>query len=139
MADIPQIARLFPIDTTTDRIPEARGIHALTTVIRSFQQIFRPEKMFFRIEDQHRVVRDGAAIVVQIMWALRLRVIGAAVDGKVPAVINGEMSAVQMLMLGQVRSAIEFDAGGVRPPSIAEYDLVDSGEMPMVRKFFRTR
>src|SRR6516164_10333852 len=54
-----------------------------------------------------------------------------------PAMVDSEVIAVHVLMLGQVRSAVKFDARGIRAPSIPKYDLVDPGEMAVEWKFFR--
>jgi hypothetical protein len=45
--------------------------------------------------------------------------------------IDGEVISIQMLMLGQVWSTIEFDARGARTPFIAKDNLVYAGKIPV--------
>ena len=120
-------------------IPIARGIHALSAVVGRRQNIVCPEELLRRIVDQHGIVRHGAAIVIQIMRTLGLGVVGAAVDCEITVVVNGELVLVEMLMLGEIRTAIELDPGGVRLPAIPHHKLADTGEIPLPRQLAFTR
>ena len=80
-ADVPEIMRAIPILSTAHRIPKARGIHPLASIIRGGQHIFRPKEFFGRIKYQDGIVRHGTAVIVQIVRTLGIGVIGTAVDG----------------------------------------------------------
>ena len=80
-ADVPEIMRAIPILSTAHRIPKARGIHPLASIIRGGQHIFRPKEFFGRIKYQDGIVRHRAAVIIQIVRTLGIGVISAAIDG----------------------------------------------------------
>ena len=130
LTDVPEVASLLPIGVAAQCIPEARRVHSLASIVRRLEQVFRPEKMFLRIEDQHGVVRDRTPIVVDVVRAFGFGVIRSAVDREIPTMINGKVTAIQMLVFGKVRSAVKLDIGCIRIPPIAKDNLVDSREVP---------
>ena len=80
--EIPEFPRTVPIVAVVDGVPVTGGVHPLSAVIGRRQQIVGPEEFLGRIVYQHRVVSDGAAIVIQIMRTLDFGVVGSAVDGR---------------------------------------------------------
>ena len=131
---VPQVAGAVPIRFAANSVPVARGIHALAAIVGGGHQIVGPEEVFRRIVDQHRIVRDGAPVVVEIVRTLSVGVVGAAVDRQISAVVDGEMVLVEMLMFGEVGAAVELDPGRVRFPAIAHHQVSYAGEITLPRQ-----
>src|SRR6185503_12998868 len=54
----------------------------------------------------------------------------SAVDRQIPAMVDGEVTGIQMLVLRQVRTAVKLDVSRRRIPPSAKDDLIDAGEVP---------
>ena len=77
---------------------------------------FSPQKKrLARLVHEHRVVGDGAPVVVQVVRALGVGVVGARVDGQVALVVDREVVRVEVVVLGEVRArrrtAIQVESG----------------------------
>src|SRR5207245_1881842 len=94
-----------------------------------------PEEPFGWIVDEHGIVGDSAPVIVQIMRALRVVVICAAIDGQVALVIDRELILIEMLMFREIWTAIELDPGGVRLPSVAHDQVPHSWKVSLARQF----
>src|SRR5262249_39034404 len=132
---IPQIACTLPVAAASDCVPIARRIHALPAVIGCGQQIVGPEELLHRIVNKNGVVSHGSAIVVEIVRTFRVGVIRAAVDGQISPAVNRELVLVEMLMLGEVRAAIEFDPGRVLVPAISHYQMPNPSKVSLAWQF----
>src|SRR5438477_7759464 len=126
--------RPIPVLVAAYGVPKPCGIHPLASVIRGRKHIFGPKEFFGRIEDQNGIVRHGAPVIIQIVWTLGIGVISAAVDGQVSLVINRELILIEMLMFGEVWSAIEFNPGGIWFPAVSNHQMTNSREITLVRQ-----
>ena len=80
--------------------------------------LFSPQKKrLARLVHEHRVVGDGAPVVVQVVRALGVRVVGAGVEGEVALVVDRELVRVEVVVLGEVGTAGELDPGRRPVPS----------------------
>ena len=125
---VPEVARTLEVLAAADGVPVARGVHALAAVVRRRQEVLAPEERLARLVDEHRVVGDGAPVVVEVVRALRVRVVHPAVDGQIALVVDDEVALVEVVMLGEVRSRVELDPGRVRPPAVAHHEVADAAE-----------
>ena len=87
-SQIPEVASAIPIFDAAHGIPETSGIHPLSSIIGGIYDIVRPEESLVRVINQNGIVRHGATVIVQIMRAFGIRIIGAAIDSQISAVIN---------------------------------------------------
>src|SRR5258705_12813249 len=126
MSGVPEVTRAFEIFTTANGIPITGRVHALAAVVGSGPKIFGPEEFFSRLINQHRVVSDGAAVVVQIVRALSVGIVGATFGGQIAFVVDGEMVLIKMVVLGEVGTRIEFNPGRVGPEPITHDQVTNS-------------
>src|SRR5436190_23817633 len=115
----------IPVLAAAYGVPKPRGIHPLASVIRGGKHIFGPKEFFGRIEDQDGIVRHGAPVIIQIMRTLGVGVIRTAVDGQVSLVVDRKLILIEMLMLGEIRSAVEFDPSRIRFPPVSHYQMTN--------------
>ena len=133
-APVPQVARPLPVLEAADGVPEARRVHALAAVVRRVPPVLAPEEALAGLEDEHRVVGDRAAVVVEVVRALGVGVVGAAVDREVALAVDREAPGVEVVVLREVGAAGELDPGRVRRPPVADHEVADAGEEPMARQ-----
>src|SRR2546427_3284226 len=87
-SEIPEFACAIPIFDAAHGIPETSGIHALSAIIGGVHEVVRPEESLVRVINQNGIVRHGATVIVQVMRAFGIRIVGAAIDSQMSAVIN---------------------------------------------------
>ena len=121
------------------RVPETGRVHPLTAVVGRRPQVLAPEETLARLVHEHRVVRDRAPVVVQVVRALGVGVVGARVERKVALVEDRELVGVEVVVLGEVGAAGELDPGGVRDPSRFASAGARSPEQALPRQFLRPR
>src|SRR6185503_17568249 len=102
-------ARALKIFATSDRVPITRRIHSLAAVVCRRPKVLGPEKLFTGLVNEHRVVRDRAAVVVQIVRTLGVRVVSAALSREISFVVDDEMVLVQVIVFSEVRARVELD------------------------------
>src|ERR1051326_2957809 len=105
----PQVARALEVFAAADRVPVTRRIHALATVVRGGPKVLSPEKLLALLVHEHRVVRDGAAVVVQIVRAFRVGVVSAALRCQVTFVVDDEMILIEMAVLREKWTRVDLD------------------------------
>src|SRR3954447_18330869 len=106
---VPQVACSLPVLDTANSVPVTRGVHALAAIVSCRPELFRPEELLARLIDQHRVVSNAAAIVIQIVRTFGFRVIGRTIYRQISLMKNRELVLVQMLVLGEIRAGSKFD------------------------------
>src|SRR5882762_11033571 len=79
-------------------------------------------------------MRYGAAVIVQVVWALCVRIVRTAVDRKISSVVDRDLILIEVLVLGEVRSTIELDPGRIRTPPIPHHEMPDAGKITLARQ-----
>src|SRR5258705_1234144 len=128
MSGGPQVTRAFKFCTTANRIPITRRVHALPAGVGSGLKIFGPEGFFSRLINQHRVVSDGAAVVVQVVRAFSVGVVGATFGSQIALVVDGEMILIKVVVLGEVRTRIKLNPGRIGTEPITHYQVTNSSK-----------
>src|ERR1700752_190318 len=122
----PQIPRALEIFPAPNSIPIARRVHSLSSVVSSWPQVLGPEKLFAGLVDEHRVVCNGPAIVVQIVRALCIRIVGPTLSCQITLVINNEMILVEMIVLTEIWTRVELDPGRIRTKPVAHNQVTNA-------------
>src|SRR6185503_10699854 len=128
ISGVPQITSAFEIFTTANRIPITRRVHALPAVVGSGPKIFGPEELFSRLINQHRVVSDGAAVVVQVVRTFSVGVVGATFGSQIAFVIDGEMVLIKVVVFSEIRTRIELNPGRVGTEPITHDQVTNSSK-----------
>src|SRR2546422_11091870 len=111
MSGIPEVTRALEIFAAADGVPIARGVHTLAPVVGSGPEVLGPEEFFPRLINQHRVVSDGAAVIVQVVRTFSVSVVGATFGGEITFLVNEEMGLIKVIMLSEGWTRIELDPG----------------------------
>src|SRR6266498_1621509 len=119
---------MVPVVSAANRIPIARRVHALPAVVGRRPKILRPEKWLVRLVNEHRVVRNRPAIVVQIIRTLGLGGGGCAVDYQISMMKNRELILIQVLMFREIGTGGELNPGRIRAPSVAHHQISNATE-----------
>src|SRR5439155_24580091 len=125
---VTEIAGALEIFPTADGVPVARGVHALPPVVGRGPEVLGPEELFPWLVNQHRVMRDGAAVVVQIMRTFGVGVVGPTLGGEIAFVVNDEVVLIQVIVFGQVGTRIEFYPGRIGPEAVAHDEVADAAK-----------
>src|SRR5439155_23497422 len=93
--------------------PVARGVHALPPVVGRGPEVLGREELFAWLVTRHRVMRDVAAIVVQVMRTFSVSVVGPTLGGEIAFVVDDEVVLIQVIVFGQVGTRVEFYPGRI--------------------------
>ena len=136
--EVPNITGSIEVFGTSNSIPVAGGIHPLPAIVGSGQNIVRPEELFCGIVDQDGIVRHSSTVVIQVVRALRVGVVRTAIDRQVTAVINRELVLVEVLVFGEIWTAVELNPGRIRLPAVPHHQVTHASEIALARKFLFT-
>ena len=108
-AKFPEFLHPVPVLQAAYGIPESRRIHPLPAIVGGFPLVVRPEKVLFRVVNQHGSCGQSCAGSSSDSADSLSRCSPLPVNCQISPMIDSEMILAQMLMLGEVRSAIEFN------------------------------
>src|SRR6185369_3012306 len=124
----PQVTRALKVFPASNRVPVARRIHSLAAVVRRGPEILGPEKLLAGLVNKHRVVRNRAPVIVEIMRTLGVRVVCAALSCQVAFVVDDEMVLVQVIVFTEIRTGVELDPRRIGTKAVAHDQMTDAAK-----------